>query len=141
MSSTADRQPGHEDSSVLTLVVEQDNGAPGVARGAVSAFCEKCGVPDWASAKIKLLVSEVVTNAVTHAHVEPTANVRLSARLQKGIIRVEVTDQGHGFMPAAAGDAPLRGSGYGLFLLDKEALSWGVDDVGGNRVWFEVSLD
>jgi anti-sigma regulatory factor (Ser/Thr protein kinase) len=129
----------HDDRSVLTLVLEQSYDAPALARAAISAFCENRDVPKAATATVKLLVSEVVTNAVTHPLVEPPANVRLFARLEPAIIRVEVTDDGSGFDPRT-GDPTGAGSGYGLSLLEKEAVRWGVDDHRGNRVWFEVGL-
>jgi anti-sigma regulatory factor (Ser/Thr protein kinase) len=139
MNSTPARPQGRE-KPALTLVVEQDNSAPALARAAISAFCENRGVPQPASATVKLLVSEVVTNAVTHPAVERPANVRLLVRLEPEVIRVEVTDDGSGFEPTIR-DPSRAGSGFGLFLVDKESVRWGVDEVGGNRVWFEVSLD
>jgi anti-sigma regulatory factor (Ser/Thr protein kinase) len=140
MSSTPARPQHREDSSALTLVVEQNNSAPALARAAISAFCENRDVPEPVLATVKLLVSEVVTNAVTHPDVEPPANVRLLARLELDVIRVEVTDDGSGFDPVPR-DPSRTGSGFGLFLVDKESVRWGVDDIGGNRVWFEVALD
>lgn len=140
MSSTPARPQDRENSSALTLVVEQNNSAPALARAAISAFCENHDVPESVLATVKLLVSEVVTNAVTHPDVEPPANVRLLARLEPDVIRVEVTDDGSGFDPVPR-DPSRTGSGFGLFLVDKESVRWGVDDIGGNRVWFEVALD
>jgi anti-sigma regulatory factor (Ser/Thr protein kinase) len=140
MSSTPARPQPREDNSALTLVVEQSNSAPALARAAISAFCENRDVPEPVLATVKLLVSEVVTNAVTHPDVEPPANVRLVARLDRGVIRVEVTDGGSGFDPGPR-DPSRSGSGFGLFLVDKEAIRWGVDEIGGTRVWFEVALD
>ena len=131
------------DSSVprlLTLVVEHNNDAPALARAAISAFCENRDIPETALATVKLLVSQVVTNAVTHPHVERPGNVRLLARLEPGIIHVEVADDVSGFQPSPREPAET-GSGFGLSLLEKEAVRWGVDEDGGNRVWFEVALD
>jgi signal transduction histidine kinase len=62
------------------------------------------------------------------------------ARVEPEVIRVEVTDNGSGFDPVPR-DHSRTGSGFGLFLVDKEAVRWGVDELGGNRVWFEVALD
>ncbi len=141
MTSGTGTQPGQDDRPVLALVIEQGNDAPALARTAISAFCENRQMPGPVAATVKLLVSEVVTNAVTHPEVKPPANVRLLARLEGEVVRVEVTDRGNGFDPSAPRDPSLDGSGYGLFLLDRQALRWGVDAVGGNRVWFEVALD
>ena len=141
MSSTSARPSGRDDRPVLALVIEQSDDAPAVARTAISAFCETRDVPEAIAATVRLLVSEVVTNAVTHPGLESPANVRLFARASAGIMRVEVTDRGNGFEATTPPDPSLGGSGYGLFLVDRQASRWGVDDVGGNRVWFEVALD
>ena len=140
MSSTPARPRPREDKPDLTLVVEQNNSAPALARAAISAFCENRDVPESALATVKLLVSEVVTNAVTHPDLDGPANVRLLARVEPEIIRVEVIDNGSGFEPIPR-DPSRTGSGFGLFLVDKEAARWGVDEIGGNRVWFEVALE
>ena len=140
MSSTPARPQPREGNSALTLVVEQNNSAPALARAAIAAFCENRDVPEPVLATVKLLVSEVVTNAVTHPDVEPPANVRLLARLEPDVIRVEVTDDGNGFDPVPR-DPSRSGSGFGLFLVDKEAVRWGFYELGGNRLWFEVALD
>ena len=140
MNSRAAQQQPREGKPVLTLIVEQNNDAPALARAAVSAFCETRDVPEQTLATLKLLVSEVVTNAVTHPDLDRPANVRLLARVDQGIIRVEVIDDGSGF-GAAPREASESESGIGLFLVDKEAIRWGVDEIGGNRVWFEVPLD
>jgi anti-sigma regulatory factor (Ser/Thr protein kinase) len=140
MNSRAAQQQPREGKPVLTLIVEQNNDAPALARAAVSAFCETRDVPEQTLATLKLLVSEVVTNAVTHPDMDRPANVRLLARVDQDIIRVEVTDDGSDF-GAAPPEASEGESGFGLFLVDKEAIRWGVDEIGGNRVWFEVPLD
>jgi hypothetical protein len=50
---------------------------------------------------------------------------------------VEVTDGGSGFTPAPR-DPDHPGGGYGLYLVEREARSWGADGQGGTRVWFEL---
>lgn len=140
MTSTPARPQPRGDKPLLTLVVEQNNSAPALARAAISAFCETRDIPELALATVKLLVSELVTNAVTHPDVEAPTNVRLVARVEPEVIRVEVTDNGSGFEPMPR-DPSRTGAGFGLFLVDKEAVRWGVDQIGGNRVWFEVALD
>jgi anti-sigma regulatory factor (Ser/Thr protein kinase) len=140
MNSRPTQHQSHEEKPVLTLIVEQNNDAPALARAAVSAFCETRDIPDDTLATLKLLVSEVVTNAVTHPDLDRPANVRLLARVDQGIIRVEVIDDGSGFDPVAR-EASQSRSGLGLFLVENEAVRWGVDERGGNRVWFEVALD
>ncbi len=129
-----------DDRSVLTLVLEHNNQAPALARAAISAFCENRDLSETAAATVKLLVSEVVTNGVTHPDVRPPANVRLLVRLEPQIIRVEVTDEGSSFEARPRAPSASR-SGFGLSLLEHEAVRWGVDNNRGSRVWFEVPLD
>jgi len=140
MNSRPTQHQSHEDKPVLTLIVQHNTDCPALARAAVSAFCETRDIPDDTLATLKLLVSEVVTNAVTHPDLDRPANVRLLARVDQGIIRVEVIDDGSGFDPVAR-EASQSRSGLGLFLVENEAVRWGVDERGGNRVWFEVALD
>ena len=90
-------------------------------------------------ATLTLLVSEVVTNAVTHPDVEPPASIRLAARIASGRIRVEVTDEGSGCTPEPR-DPSQPDRGYGLYLLEQQASAWGVERQSGNTVWFELSV-
>ena len=89
-------------------------------------------------ALLNLLVSEVVTNAIVHAPVKPSAKIRLSARIGEDVTRVEVTDPGTGFSPRPR-DPARRDGGYGLYLLELQANRWGVDGRDGTTVWFELA--
>lgn len=85
---------------------------------------------------VSLLVSELVSNAVTHGG---DGLVYVDADVTPSSVRVEVEDGGSGFTPPAGGPVPSRGSGYGLYLLDEMADRWGVEPTGrGSRVWFEL---
>ncbi len=137
--SSATAHPDPEDTPVLKLVLQQNRQAPSLARAAVSAFCENREMTDAVLATVALLVSEVVTNAVIHPKVRSPANIQLLARVEPNLLRIEVIDDGSGFVPAPR-DASRVGSGYGLFLLGKQAQRWGVDQSGGTRVWFEVGI-
>jgi anti-sigma regulatory factor (Ser/Thr protein kinase) len=89
-------------------------------------------------ATLTLLISEVVTNAVIHPDIDPPGPIGLSARIEQDTIRVEVTDEGPGFNPQPRDPDRLQG-GYGLYLVDKEALRWGVERTPKTTVWFELS--
>jgi anti-sigma regulatory factor (Ser/Thr protein kinase) len=84
---------------------------------------------------VRLLVSELVTNAVRHAEGEV---VRLVVALKAGMLRIEVHDPGRGFQVKAPSDDPLRASGWGLVLVEELADRWGVDHNPRTRVWFEM---
>jgi anti-sigma regulatory factor (Ser/Thr protein kinase) len=82
---------------------------------------------------LKLLVSEVVTNAIRHGGSrEP---VELSARWGDEV-HVEVVDHGDGFLPHPRDGALEDPGGYGLFLVGRLADRWGVETNDATRVWF-----
>ena len=98
-------------------------------------------MPEAAWLDLRLLVSEVVTNAVRHTGADAGAELRLLADHEDGHVRVEVHDEGTGFaapdqpQPAAAGT-----SGWGLYLVQKLSRAWGTQEAPGALVWFELDL-
>jgi anti-sigma regulatory factor (Ser/Thr protein kinase) len=85
----------------------------------------------------RLLVSELVANAVEH--VEEDGEIDLRVDLSDGVLRVEVLDPGPGFEPL-----PLRAGserGWGLHFTDRLAARWAADREGRARVWFELLSD
>jgi len=87
---------------------------------------------------IRLLVSELVTNAVRHADAARAGEVGLDVTIARGAVRVEVTDPGKGFEPAPRDDEMSRPGGWGLYLVDRIADRWGIGRNHLNRVWFEI---
>ena len=85
----------------------------------------------------ELLTSEVVSNAVKHADLDPSQEIVLRVVMDERL-RIEVADPGPPF------EADLRRqssdtSGWGLFLIEAIATSWGVEPEGvGKKVWFEL---
>ena len=85
---------------------------------------------------VRLLVSELVTNAIRHA--ELSEAIRLVVTVSDGAIRVEVRDDGAGFEVETPPTDPERSSGWGLFLVETLADRWGVERGPGALVWFEL---
>ena len=82
----------------------------------------------------RLLVSELVTNAVLHARTD----LELAIGLRRGGVRVEVTD-GSPAAPVKRSYEDEAMTGRGLALVDELADRWGVDErADGKAVWFEV---
>jgi anti-sigma regulatory factor (Ser/Thr protein kinase) len=123
----------------LKLELPRDNQAATVARAAVSGLCHDLDFSPSQCHTLMLLVSEVVSNAVLHSQGPPDAPILLAASVQDNAARIVLTDAGHGFTPTRREHAGASG-GYGLDLVDKAASRWGVDRVGGTRVWFELPL-
>lgn len=117
-----------------SITIELDARAPGKARQAIDDLGSSVDprlVPD-----AKLLVSELITNSVKYGRgpilleLEATAPDRL---------RCEVADAGAGFTPEARTRPTTDVGGWGLYLVEALADSWGVQD-GSTHVWFEVSV-
>jgi anti-sigma regulatory factor (Ser/Thr protein kinase) len=90
---------------------------------------------DARSETLRLLISELVTNAVRHGGRD--APVELHAHWNS-CLRVEVMDQGRGFTPSPRTAPVDEPGGYGLFLVCTLADRWGVDSTDCTTVWFEL---
>lgn len=90
---------------------------------------------------VRLLVSELFTNAVKYGSDGRECRVRLAIEVAPATVRVEIGDRGAG-APSAAAPMPdvERESGRGLAFLDALATRWGVVRAGESSVWFEVDL-
>ena len=113
-----------------TLIIERDARAPGRARDAIAEFADERLV-----ANASLLVSELMTNAVKYG--TGPIELRLEAP-EPSALRCEVADQGGGFTPVARSRPRTDVGGWGLYLVEALASSWGVRD-GSTHVWFELS--
>jgi anti-sigma regulatory factor (Ser/Thr protein kinase) len=110
--------------------------APGVARRLLTEWFSSV-VADGALTAARLLVSELVTNAVCHGR----GRIMLRAQLFELRLLVEVLDDGDGFEPDVREreyQTPVAG-GWGLSIVDSEASRWGVRR-NRSHVWFELDL-
>jgi DNA-binding NarL/FixJ family response regulator len=83
---------------------------------------------------VGLLTSELVTNAILHAH----SDIELNVTLRPDAIRIDVADHSAD-LPSLRTAAEEDTSGRGLGLVEALATSWGVDErPGGKSVWFEL---
>lgn len=91
--------------------------------------------------RVALVVSELVANAVVHAHAGPRLRVGWDGRT----VDVEVEDDGPG-RPVLRAPDPLTPSGRGLALVDRIADDWGVagppdsETDQGKVVWARIRL-
>lgn len=128
--------PAHPSPTILgSRSFGAETWSPVLARRFVARTLEGTGLEELAADAV-LVVSELATNAVVHAHSRFHVTVsRLGATL-----RIDVGDAG-----ATAGDlvdriaAPLATSGRGLRTVAALARRWGVLDGGGGKVvWAEL---
>jgi serine/threonine-protein kinase RsbW len=83
---------------------------------------------------VELMVSELATNSVKHAH----SDYKVSINNSGGEIRVEVRDTGRG-QPVLRFPAPTEPSGRGLRIVEALSTAWGtVDSPHGKTVWFTL---
>jgi anti-sigma regulatory factor (Ser/Thr protein kinase) len=117
----------------IQLHLEPGPTAPALARAAVDRLAGE--VPPPLLEDVRLVVSELVTNAVVHGPRREPVTLRLRVT-GDGRVAGEVADEGDGAVEVAesAGD----GGGWGLRLLDRLADRWGVHQ-GSTHVWFELS--
>jgi anti-sigma regulatory factor (Ser/Thr protein kinase) len=89
----------------------------------------------------RLLVSELVTNAIRHAGLDPDDMIKLVVVTGERVLRIEVCDPGPGFELAEPVPDPARPSGWGLYLVRELSDRWGVERNEETRVWFELDRE
>ena len=120
-------------TELVDIAISRDPRAPAAARRALEQFSSAVDpdlLPD-----AKLLVSELITNSVKYGgEGEVTLQLRSD---HPSHIRVEVVDQGSGFVPVARDRPATDVGGWGLHLVETLADAWGVHE-GSTHVWFEI---
>jgi len=89
----------------------------------------------------RLLVSELVTNAIRHAGLAAADRITLVMEADERALRIEVRDPGPGFELAEPTPDPARPSGWGLYLVRELSDRWGVERADDTTVWFELDRD
>jgi anti-sigma regulatory factor (Ser/Thr protein kinase) len=108
VTRTPEERVGQE--GALRVRLGRDPSAPSVARAAVSGFSKERELSSGSLYTLALLVSELVSNAVLHSDAPSGSEIHLSARQVGGdAIRVEVTDQGSGFVATPRDPERLKG--------------------------------
>ena len=121
----------------LELPRELDSAA--AARHAVDGLVGTLG--DEQLGDVRLLVSELVTNALRHADMSAEETIRLRVHIDQVLVRVEVSDPGPGFELQGRADDSGTVDGWGLYLVATLADRWGVQrdsSETANSVWFEL---
>ena len=90
-------------------------------------------------ADLRLVISEVVTNAVRHGG---EGEMLVAVTPKDGYLCVQVTDTGDGFAPRPRAYGPDEDGGFGLFLVERLTRRWGLTREDSNtRVWFEFDFE
>ena len=121
-----------------SLAPDQD--APGAARRALDGFRGR--LDDDVIERSALVVTEVVTNSVTHAGLTAAQPIDLNIQASPGCLRIEVTDEGtRSFDPVVRAPDTGQSSGRGFWMVDQLSDRWGVDFTRSTRVWCEFDLN
>ena len=124
----------------VRLSFAPDLAAPAAARRALDGV--RGQLEEDVIERSALVVTEFVTNSVTHAGLTAAQPIDLSIRGFPGCLRIEVTDKGTaGFDPVATLPNPGQNSGRGFWVVDQLTERWGVDFTRSTRVWCEFDLD
>jgi anti-sigma regulatory factor (Ser/Thr protein kinase) len=84
---------------------------------------------------VELMISELATNCVQHAH----SNFEIAIETSRRQIRVEARDSGGG-RPAPRSPGPTEPTGRGLRIVEAMSESWGVSPASsGKVVWFTIA--
>jgi anti-sigma regulatory factor (Ser/Thr protein kinase) len=116
----------------LAFELPRTAGAGAQARRLIEEMCAgKLEVDELGRAK--LLVSELVNNAVIHG----VGSIVLKADLDEDRLHVEVIDEGSGFEHEVRQQDAENLGGRGLRLVEAESSRWGVHE-GTTHIWFEI---
>jgi anti-sigma regulatory factor (Ser/Thr protein kinase) len=95
-------------------------------------------VEDARLSDLRLVISEVITNAVRHGG---NGDLLIAVTPKPEFLCVQVTDTGDGFAPRPRAYAPDEDGGFGLFLIERLTRRWGLTREDENtRVWFEFDF-
>jgi CheY-like chemotaxis protein len=127
---------GRAEPFSASIILKPETTAAGVARRFLDDYCVRWGCAD-ALPRLRLVISELVTNALFHSGSECELRVRLSS----GLLRIEVRDGGQGTPDLRDADDESEG-GRGLLIVSSISQAWGVDsEADGKVVWSEVAVD
>ncbi len=122
---------------MVSFRLPPDHTAAARARRFVAETLQQWKLPE-AIPDVELLTSELVTNAILHAH----SGATLDIERRQETVRVEVADKSTS-PPKLRAYSPDAPTGRGLVLVDRIASRWGYDlarEQPGKCVWFELDL-
>jgi anti-sigma regulatory factor (Ser/Thr protein kinase) len=127
-------------AGVMEASFTADIQAPGAARRVLATLATDLG--DDLLERSGLALTEVVANSVEHAGLTQTDEIHLHVSLCPELLRIEVLDDGPGFIAAPVASKPDKAPhGWGLYVVDRLTDRWGVDCSHSTRVWLEFDRD
>ena len=134
MATKTRRGVGRHGDDGLSMKLGSGSEAAAEARRAIAGLRADLDPPLLET--LRLLVTELVTNSVRHTAAD---SLTLRVAIGKSAVLTEVADSGPGFDPECVERAGDDNTGWGLFLVQRLANSWGVKHDGpSKRVWFKL---
>lgn len=116
-----------DDDDTVCIDVPPDPSALPRARACLLDTARRWGIEE--ADDLRIVASELITNAVVHGHSGP----RVCLRLHRGGVTIEVADDDPG--EPTPGRSTAEGSlGLGLEIVDTLAADWGVRRTGARKV-------
>jgi anti-sigma regulatory factor (Ser/Thr protein kinase) len=130
---------GLESGETLDASLPLDRRAPGAARVVVGELRGRVATSVLETAQ--LVVSELVTNSVSHSDATAGAVVIVRVQLTRTTLRLEVEDPGHGGVVAPRAPDLEAGGGFGLNIVQAVSERWGLERefAGATRVWAQLA--
>ena len=97
-------------------------------------------LPEERGEELRLMASELVSNAVRHGEPLPDGTLRLLLDRDTDAIRVAVADGGTHLVADELTFEQNEDRHLGLYILDNHADAWGFSLDGVKAVWFKVAL-
>jgi CheY-like chemotaxis protein len=125
-----------ETGEIAAIHLPRDLLSPATARAFVAAWCAQWGCDGFVD-NAELIVSELVSNAVTHA--ASACDLRLT-RTGAGL-RIEIEDSGSG-SPNVVAPVDDDEHGRGLLIVSALSTAWGVEasSLDHKRIWADLRL-
>jgi anti-sigma regulatory factor (Ser/Thr protein kinase) len=139
-ASTQPRATGEagEVTMRIACTFPAETATAGLARLTASELLAALRVDDELVETVLLVVSELVTNAIVHAH----SAVDFAITVDDMVVRIDVADR-EPARPERRSSGPETVGGHGLNLVDATATEWGteprVDGLTGKVVWAVLS--
>lgn len=123
----------------VSVVVPHERTGVALARHAFADQMTAAGVRGDARDDAVLVLSELVSNAVTHAAPLPGGQITVSWSVLVDALHLEITDGGASTSPHAGVASLSSGSGRGLDIVRTVCRAWGVTETENSvTVWAEV---
>jgi anti-sigma regulatory factor (Ser/Thr protein kinase) len=130
---------GERTTAVTIVYVPSSPASAATVRQHLAADLTDAHVPTSVVEDAVLIASELISNAIRHAHTLPDGTLAVAWEVDGQGVTVRVTDGGSPGQPRMRHAGPEETSGRGLVLVQALAADWGIEDDGSaTTVWAQL---